>query len=66
MTENKLKLAFDWAASCGGCEIAFVDINEKILDGWARFTCTVYPFQFLSEGQFTKRGKRNGKQNRYC
>ncbi|MEM2975826.1 MAG: oxidoreductase, partial [Candidatus Bathyarchaeia archaeon] len=29
---NKLKFAFYWAASCGGCEIAVLDINEKILD----------------------------------
>jgi F420-non-reducing hydrogenase small subunit len=28
----KLKIAFYWAASCGGCEIAVLDINEKILD----------------------------------
>ena len=28
---DKLKLAFYWAASCGGCEIAVLDINEKIL-----------------------------------
>jgi F420-non-reducing hydrogenase small subunit len=27
-----LKIAFYWAASCGGCEIAVLDINEKILD----------------------------------
>jgi len=32
MSKNKLKLAFYWAASCGGCEIAVLDINEKILD----------------------------------
>jgi F420-non-reducing hydrogenase small subunit len=32
MSRNKLKLAFYWAASCGGCEIAVLDINEKILD----------------------------------
>jgi F420-non-reducing hydrogenase small subunit len=32
MTKNKLKIAFYWAASCGGCEIAVLDINEKILD----------------------------------
>lgn len=31
MTE-KLKIAFYWAASCGGCEIAVLDLNEKILD----------------------------------
>jgi len=29
---NKLKLALYWAASCGGCEVAVLDINEKILD----------------------------------
>ncbi|NPD87632.1 MAG: oxidoreductase [Asgard group archaeon] len=31
MTE-KLKLAFYWAASCGGCEVAILDIDEKVLD----------------------------------
>jgi len=29
---EKLKFAFYWAASCGGCEIAVLDMNEKILD----------------------------------
>jgi len=28
----KPKIALYWAASCGGCEIAVLDINEKILD----------------------------------
>ncbi len=32
MNKDKLKIAFYWAASCGGCEIAVLDINEKILD----------------------------------
>lgn len=32
MAKQKLKLAFYWAASCGGCEISVLDINEKILD----------------------------------
>ncbi|KON33720.1 MAG: oxidoreductase [miscellaneous Crenarchaeota group-6 archaeon AD8-1] len=32
MSKNKLKIAFYWAASCGGCEIAVLDLNEKILD----------------------------------
>src|SRR5512136_657960 len=32
MSKNKLKIAFYWAASCGGCEIAVLDMNEKILD----------------------------------
>lgn len=30
--KEKMKIAFYWAASCGGCEIAVLDINEKILD----------------------------------
>jgi len=29
---DKLKIALYWAASCGGCEIAVLDIKEKILD----------------------------------
>ncbi|HNX48214.1 MAG TPA: oxidoreductase [Methanomassiliicoccales archaeon] len=29
---SKLKVAFYWAASCGGCEIAVLDINERILE----------------------------------
>jgi len=29
---EKLKIALYWAASCGGCEIAVLDINEKILE----------------------------------
>ncbi len=32
MAEEKLKIGFYWAASCGGCEIAVLDLNEKILD----------------------------------
>lgn len=31
MTE-KLKIAFYWAASCGGCEVTVLDIDEKVLD----------------------------------
>lgn len=29
---NKLKLALYWAATCGGCDVAILDIEEKILD----------------------------------
>jgi F420-non-reducing hydrogenase small subunit len=32
MAKEKLKVALYWAASCGGCEIAVLDINEKILE----------------------------------
>jgi F420-non-reducing hydrogenase small subunit len=28
----KLKVGIYWGASCGGCDIAFIDIHEKILD----------------------------------
>jgi len=30
--QPKLKFAFYWAASCGGCEIAVLDVDETILD----------------------------------
>jgi F420-non-reducing hydrogenase small subunit len=29
---EKIKLAFYWAASCGGCDVATLDIEENILD----------------------------------
>jgi len=32
MPENKLKFAFYWAASCGGCDVAVLDTKEKILE----------------------------------
>jgi len=32
MSAQKLKFAFYWAASCGGCEIAVLDTDEKVLD----------------------------------
>jgi F420-non-reducing hydrogenase small subunit len=34
---DKPKLAMYWAASCGGCEIALVNINDKLLDVDAAF-----------------------------
>jgi F420-non-reducing hydrogenase small subunit len=30
--KKKIKLAFYWAATCGGCDVATLDIEEKILD----------------------------------
>jgi len=39
----KPKLAMYWAASCGGCEIALVNINEKILDVDANFDFVFCP-----------------------
>ncbi len=41
--ESKGKLALYWAASCGGCEIAVLAINEKILDVAALFDIVFWP-----------------------
>ena len=40
---EKLRFAFYWAASCGGCEIAVLDINEKILDVVAHADIVFWP-----------------------
>ena len=44
MSENgKPKFAMYWAASCGGCEIAVLNIGEKILDVDAAFDIAFWP-----------------------
>jgi len=40
---KKGKLALYWAASCGGCEIAVLAINEKILDVANAFDIVFWP-----------------------
>ena len=40
---NKGKLAIYWAASCGGCEISILGINEKILDVAGAFDIVFCP-----------------------
>jgi F420-non-reducing hydrogenase small subunit len=40
---GKPKFAMYWAASCGGCEIAVLNINEKILDVDANFDIVFWP-----------------------
>jgi F420-non-reducing hydrogenase small subunit len=40
---HKPKLAMYWAASCGGCEIAVLNIGEKILDVDAVFDIAFWP-----------------------
>jgi F420-non-reducing hydrogenase small subunit len=42
-TKNKPKFAMYWAASCGGCEIATLNIGEKILDVDANFEVVFWP-----------------------
>ena len=39
----KLKMALYWAASCGGCDVAVLDINEKILDVAALADIVLWP-----------------------
>ncbi|MGA9115242.1 MAG: oxidoreductase, partial [Bacteroidota bacterium] len=39
----KPKLALYWAASCGGCEIAVLDLHEKILDVAGAFDIVFWP-----------------------
>lgn len=41
--EEKPKFAMYWAASCGGCEIAVLNTNEKILDVDANFEIAFWP-----------------------
>jgi F420-non-reducing hydrogenase small subunit len=44
MTKNeKPKFAMYWADSCGGCEIAVLNIHEKILDVDANFEVVFWP-----------------------
>ena len=40
---SKPKLALYWAASCGGCEIAVLDVEEKILDVAGFFDIVFWP-----------------------
>ena len=42
-TTTKPKFAMYWAASCGGCEIAVLNIHEKILDVDANFDVVFWP-----------------------
>ncbi len=43
MAKEKPKLALYWASSCGGCEIAVLAIQEKILDVAAAFDIVLWP-----------------------
>ena len=43
MSADKLKIAFYWAAGCGGCEVSVLDINEKILDVVAAADIVMWP-----------------------
>lgn len=40
---EKVKLALYWGATCGGCDVAVLDINEKILDVAAIADIVLWP-----------------------
>jgi F420-non-reducing hydrogenase small subunit len=42
-SKKKLQIALYWAASCGGCEIGMLDIDEKILDVVAAADIVFWP-----------------------
>ena len=42
-TATKPKLALYWAASCGGCEIAILELHEKVLEVPANFDLVFWP-----------------------
>ena len=46
---DKGKLALHWAASCGGCEIAVLGINEKILDVATAFDIVLWPVAVVAK-----------------
>jgi len=43
MSEEKPKIAFYWAASCGCCEIAILDLDEAVLDVAAKADIVFWP-----------------------
>ena len=43
MSKQKRKLAIYWAASCGGCDIAVLGLQEKIFDLAAAFEIVFWP-----------------------
>jgi len=43
ISKGRRKLAVYWAASCGGCDIALLGINEKILDVAEAFDVVFWP-----------------------
>ena len=40
---EKLKFAIYWAAACGGCDVAILDINEKILEVAGKADIVLWP-----------------------
>ncbi len=43
MPKQRPKLALYWAASCGGCEIAILDLHEKVLEIEPNFELVFWP-----------------------
>ena len=57
----KGKLAIYWAASCGGCEISILGINEKILDVAGAFDIVFCPC--IMDGKVRETQLFNLKEN---
>jgi len=62
-----------WAASCGGCEIGMLDIDEKILDVTAAADIVFWPVaidtkykdvEALEDQSIWERSKRRGHQRK--
>jgi len=43
---NKPKVAFNWASSCGGCEIAILELGEKLPDVAKKIEIVYWPVAF--------------------
>jgi coenzyme F420-reducing hydrogenase gamma subunit len=54
---KKPKFAMYWAASCGGCEIAVLNIHEKILDVDANFEVVSGRSPWMPSTRMSKRWK---------
>ena len=64
--ETKGKLALYWAASCGGCEIAVLAINEKILDVAAAFDIVLWPVRRRRQGPRRREDARRRASTSAC
>ncbi len=62
ISSKKPKLAIFWAASCGGCEIAILDIHEQILDVAAAFDIVLWPTSWTASTRHRDDGRRRDRR----
>jgi len=58
LSRRRRKLAVYWAASCGGCDIALLGVNEKILD--VAEACNVVFWPCVADGKVGDVEKTSG------